>query len=160
MLGYCLLQFYNPMSIESPISKYNRVSNFLPQGWGFFTKDPTEELFDIYEVDHKGMLVQLNESNSSASNLFGFSKKNRFKMIEYAILYENLKGRKWFHTKGLLETDTITEYDTLKLQNDLLILKKNKIYYLAKHSPVPFAWSMKDQEKNKPYEFIKIYVSN
>lgn len=163
---YFLLQYANPLQINSGLYKYNKTSNFFPQGWGFFTRNPQEELVDVYTFDHNNLQKVENKSFSSA-NRFGLSKDIRHNLIEIGNFYELLKsGRKWHSHKGFfdnqyiakLKTDTITVKDSKRYDAGFKILKRKKTYIITRYKPIPFAWSNNNQQQFNNYEVLKVYI--
>ena len=59
----------NPLSLER--SKAVVISQLMPQGWGFYSKDPREEYLNIYTADSE---ISAQWPNMSLSNLFGVDR--------------------------------------------------------------------------------------
>lgn len=160
-LAYSLALNYDPMRVTHKIFNYNKSFYFFPQGWGFFTKSPQEELFSFYELN-KNEVKKITLSTASANNFFGLSKKSR---LSYAEMSEvlgklNIKDSDWYNSKGL-KMDTFVNlpiHDTITVDNKNLFILKNKAYLILKYNTIPFSWSELQQKQNMPYHVIKIYT--
>lgn len=156
-LIYNVLFYYNPLKFTFKSIDAATTFNFFPQGWGFFTKNPKEEMFLVYK-EEKGKFKKVVFENSSKENIFGFSKKVRYENMEYSFLLDAYKGE-WSKLSGdhITKLQDIPINDTIKLRKKFLILKKGT-YCLVKLTHIPFAWSNSNQEEFRPYEIAKIYV--
>lgn len=109
---------------------------FVPQGWGFFTKNPREEVVLVYHQNKEKEWELQSIPNSSPKNMFGLSKRQRRMGMDLSFLLHQMKATKWFTTNTGISlknlespTDTITG-DFEVLEGDILITKSE---------PVPWA---------------------
>jgi antimicrobial peptide system SdpA family protein len=156
-LLFNILFYYNPLKFTFNTINSVKTFSFFPQGWGFFTKNPKEVMFLVYKEEN-GNFKKVVFENSSKENYFGFSKKIRYKNMEYSFLIDSYKG-KWDKLNGdfVKKLKYIKVKDTIKLKKDFLVLT-NGTYCLIKLNSIPFAWSNKNQEAFQPCEIAKIYV--
>lgn len=165
VVGYLVLQFYNPLRVNSTINTYNRAADFFPQGWGFFTRNPQEELIEAFEFS-EGKLIPIASSAFDKSNLYGISKNVRQNLKDIGALQESVKNKKWRSSKGplplhaasQLKADTLKVRDSKTFGENFKIIKRGHTYMLRKYKTVPFAWSNDHQEQYNNYETIKVFI--
>lgn len=114
--------------INYKISK--EINHLLPQGWGFFTKNPREPIFELKEIN--GNLV--SKPNNSLQNKFGFSRGSRKIASEVSMIYAQVQ-KKTLKKKGEI-------YDTVQITNYKLVNKisKDKKYLFIKKEITPWAY--------------------
>jgi len=96
-LIFMLFSVYSDLNYFTPGYKNSKiVSKLLPEGWGFFTRDPREPIYKLYEISDE-KLTRIDMSNSAASTLLGLSRKNRRINIEF------------LRIKGLVADSVFTE---------------------------------------------------
>lgn len=122
-LTFMLFSVYSDLNYFTPGYKNSKIiSKLLPEGWGFFTRDPREPIYKLYKIsDEKLTLVDL--SNSSVSVLLGLSRKNRRKNIEFLRL------------KSLVADSTFTEIplnDWTKVKQIEINEDRGYVYHLLK----------------------------
>jgi len=138
---------------------YEAKKTFLSlslQGWGFFTRNPREEVVDIFKIEgHR--LKKMTVINASASNYFGMSRKSRKIGMEVSVILGKLKKKEgeWKRmTKNepMLHGDPIVPLES----SNLHYLSKGE-YLLTKRVTTPWAWYNK---KNNfiPYEAVRISI--
>lgn len=166
---FCLVLFwfliiYNifissiPIPTSSSYIKQTTIFNIIPQGWGFFTRDPREDEIIFYREDSISKQVSLySKTNSSLEFYFGASRKNRFTGIEMDFIYKNVPKSSW--KKGSTKEfkfDTSTPPDTIKLNFNAQTLKG--YYFVAKQERTPWAWGKNYKKIIMPYEYCKVYI--
>lgn len=114
------------------------INHLLPQGWGFFTKNPREPIFELKELN--GNLVSV--PNNSSKSKFGFSRYSRKIGSEISLIYVQIP-KKSFKKEGEI-------YDTIQVTNYKMIDKiaKDKKYLFIKKEITPLAYY---SYYNKPY---------
>jgi len=88
MLSFITIVFITslPMSVFNiSFSKKYNTGILIPEGWGFFTKNPREKIITMYEIRNNDT-ISLTYKNASSKNYFGLSKKNRRINLESNIL--------------------------------------------------------------------------
>lgn len=66
------------------------VNTILPQGWGFFTKNPRDPNIYLYKL-HKGKIEKVIYTNCHYKNYFGLSKKGRMIAFENTIILKQIE---------------------------------------------------------------------
>lgn len=106
------------------------INHLLPQGWGFFTKNPREPIFELKEIN--GEMV--SAANNTIQNKFGFSRCSRKIGSEVSMIYAQIPK------KSLKKEGEI--YDTVQITNHKLIdkISKDKKYLFIKREITPWAY--------------------
>lgn len=76
----------NPLRLPFEAQIATLLRQFLPQGWGFFTKSPRDEEFYIYRRDAGGWVNAFAGPEASPSNLFGLIRVTRVQGGEMGLL--------------------------------------------------------------------------
>lgn len=132
------------------------VTTILPQGWGFFTKDPREQTYELYCI--KNNVEKLTIKNSSSDNLFGLSRKSRYIAFESsAIIGKIINSKSWQDTAGIYDNFIPKGFTEIPYNKNLMYFPKG--YYIAiRFFPIPWAWHGKNQEKYRKYQCILIRI--
>ncbi|MEZ0184129.1 SdpA family antimicrobial peptide system protein [Flavobacterium oncorhynchi] len=134
------------------------IFNIIPQGWGFFTRDPRENEVWTYKILNNSV-EKISQTNGNLNNLYGASRKNRFIGVELSFLISQINTSSWIKMKGgklILDKKTYTDtiINTLKpcsLKGDFFIVEQERI---------PWAWSKNSDTIVMPYKYSKIYVKS
>lgn len=146
-------------TIDIPINKTfeskTTIFSFIPQGWGFFTRDPRESIINVYKKDDEN-IIKITTPNSTAESFFGMSRKNRLKNIELGIITSKIRDDQWIEGEKNrfilkdIKIDTIAH--NFKPQHFF------GEYYIVEQNRVPWAWSKNYKNLVMPYKYVKIYV--
>jgi antimicrobial peptide system SdpA family protein len=147
-------------SIVSPLSDSQKanISFFFPEGWGFFTKNPRDEILtDIYKIEN-GKLNLVTIPNSSSENLLGFSRKSRFISAEATKLSVLVGENGWQNSVNWIEHKILPKNKNKVilppvLKSQLRYFKSGE-YLLVRYKITPWAWTTKNQERFNLF-FIK-----
>ncbi len=123
---------------ENPISPHPKTAHYirklLPQGWGFFTRDPREPALIMYRVNDDNSLCLITLPNSSQLNCYGFSRKSRRLHLEFLRLQNLIPQELWkrCHNKSLSFLEQLTPTG-IKSNEEFLFLTAAK-YVLLRYS--------------------------
>lgn len=97
-VGACLLVAvsllpYSPLRSSFSFLDEESVTKIVPQGWGFFTKDPQEVRVHYFSQVDDGSWINADIANSDSENLFGASRVARLRGIEYGTLISENQTR-------------------------------------------------------------------
>lgn len=154
-----ILVFFSSFKDQVIISKNNQqtISNLLPQGWGFFTKDPRDPLLEVYKINSKNELERVTLLNFDSQTYYGLSRKARFLGCESSEVTGSLKKYKWstdiYSNIYNLKKGVVAKYNEKKLK----YLKKGSYLFLT-YKIVPFAWIKNGQEKFNPISYIHVNI--
>ncbi|SDK49815.1 antimicrobial peptide system protein, SdpA family [Actinopolyspora mzabensis] len=130
------------------------VHDVLPQGWGFFTRDPREPAITIWEPIGQNRWEQTSAiSNAAPKSLFGFDRTVRTEQYEIDALTQNTSSAGWEECKSGdvsqclknfhgSKTSTRSSGEDLRFCGELALVQQ---------SPVPWAWA--GTETMMPAEF-------
>lgn len=141
-----------PLSLSYPNA--NVIYTLVPQGFGFFTRDPQEVQVLAYTKTEEGYTL-LNKSNATPSYLFGLSRTSRKENIELGYIMGQLNPQQWRTCSENWITcipDTIVNvksgFDNPLVTGELLLVSKK---------PVPWAWS-RAEKIEMPCTVIRINI--
>lgn len=144
---------FNPIRYKTSNLNTN-LQFFLPQGWGFFTRNPREEIVQVYEyIENHWELITI--PNSSPQRVFGISKKQRRIGLDLTFLLSELQDNEWHTTLGNPVENQYQISDTLKGNFEFL----NGPLLITKHNPIPWAWNSL-ASVSQSTQFLTIYVEN
>lgn len=132
------------------------VSHLLPEGWGFFTRNPREALVDAYQVSAAG-LKPLPLRNTSAANLVGISRKARFVGFELAKAIGYIPQQEWKHARGDLQKNIPAKPYPIELKEKLKYFPAGE-YLFVQYKQMPWAWAKQSQESFRPYLVSRIKI--
>ena len=138
------------------------ITNFLPQGWNFFTRDPRLPKYFIY-TKKNGLFINEIIPCNSVKNA-GFNRISRKKGGELISIMEQLKNKKWIESYGNISS--INNSDIIFCE--VYVVKKNKFienfatgtYYIEKIEHIPWLWSKVVNDSKPPSQFIKIILED
>jgi len=140
---------------------FKKNVNFaFPQGWGFFTRNPREAHFEIYEIaKESGNISQLLHKNTSFKNLCGLSRNNRYIGYELSKLIGYIPKAAWKNRAGFVLTENLpdTTY-TLEVNELLQTFDSDREYLFVQFKPIPYAWASQNQEQHRPYLAARIKI--
>jgi len=151
--------FKSSVPVPSEQSYRNKVMlfNFIPQGWGFFTRDPREDQVSYYKVDKATRRIErFTESNSGASSFFGASRKNRLKGFEMGMITAKINDSLWMREEGgnvfflddkILPDTIVNHFKPNNIEGDFFVVKQKRV-----------PWAKKAENIVMPYQYVKIHV--
>jgi antimicrobial peptide system SdpA family protein len=142
---------YNLLHEKSSLK--NPVTAFLPQGWGFFTKNPKEHYqINIFDYDSG---EKITKKNSHFKYFFGFSKKGRKLQMEAMIISQNIEDSLWIN-EYKLEKGNNVEFHKISDEN-LYFLRKGK-FVLIRHKTIPYLWrNLPQAQKSKQLIYVELF---
>lgn len=152
-VNYVFLLFTSSIGYNIQTQKYfitKLVNKISPQGWGFFTRSPREDLVDVFMLNNDFIALEFMPQNSAPSNFWGLDKKTRMKGFETSIILDAIKQEKWYNSKQ--ENPSFIQ---IKLPT-LHYFKKDTKYVLVKYKTIPYLWQK--YVKYPPKQFIYIEI--
>jgi len=145
----CFIIYYSHLDI-SIVNNNNILSStlrdFIPQGWGFFTRNCKEYQFDYYLNGHK---IDLNIGN--VKDLLGIKRTARYKARELSFLTSLSTDKiNWRNNLDSCELYSIS-VDKYKINSI-----DTGIYTIVKFKPIPWAWYSVTNQYENPKKFLKV----
>jgi antimicrobial peptide system SdpA family protein len=148
---------FNTLAIPDHIR--GRVMTFLPEGWGFFTKNPRDPEMQV-AILRDGTLHQLNIGSSfQARYAFGFSRNPRGQGLEIDELLEQLRDSRLWHS---CQHATNSCAEALAPQKRILNSVRKATFcgdlILFERGPVPWAYRKTQPTMNMPSRLTRVEV--
>jgi antimicrobial peptide system SdpA family protein len=151
---------------HSPISFSRNISTgtvlFIPEGWGFFSKSPRDDIFEIYVRKNNNWQMIRTLPFGSARNYFGLKRDARATGVEFALLSHLTKEEDWRKVNDKKECfQYSTPVDTLiNIQNMPLIC--GDVMFVT-YPQIPWAWYA--NQKNRigvpaKFSIVKVICKN
>ncbi|EJR26667.1 MULTISPECIES: SdpA family antimicrobial peptide system protein [Bacillus] len=145
---------------DSPIRKeekgFNMAIQFMPQGWGFFSKSPRDETIFVHELQGSN---HIQWPNNTAENLFGISRKGRGQGIELGLITSSLKKEDWITCDdGIKECKKKEKLNAIEVENSTPVPNVCGPYIVETREPVPWAWAKITDGENYPTKIVKVNV--
>jgi antimicrobial peptide system SdpA family protein len=145
---------FNPLKFSYRYSSL--IYTLLPQGWGFFTRDPREAQTMVYRPEGSAFRL-VNKSNGEASYLFGLSRVSRRQNIELGQIIATIPSQAW---------TPCSSRNLSSCLSDSLVVRKNPFksplikgeYVLVSTNPIPWAWSHSRKPVVMPFKTVRLYV--
>lgn len=135
------------------------IGRLSPQGWGFFTKDPQDELVHVMRRTEGEWQLADPEPSGSPSHLFGFRRELRARGVEVGLLTQALgRADQWHECKGAPSSCV----DALPLAAVVQNPSPSPFYcgelVVYRQEPVPWAWSKANRPVVMPSFLARIEV--
>jgi len=142
----------NPLSLSK--DKTNIIQSYIPQSWGFFSIDPTEEELNVYSLEDEDKLVW---PNNRIKNIFGLSRYGRAQGTEIGLLQSEISTEEWSSCEDdpvscLLDEPKIHITNTTPkptLCGDIGI---------AMETAIPWSWSKNADQINMPSKVVRMSI--
>lgn len=145
-----------PIPSNETFKRKALIFNIIPQGWGFFTRDPRENEIWTYQILDNSIL-KVTETNGNLNSFYGASRRNRLINIELGFLVSQIHASSWIKMKGgKLIFDKKIHTDTIINSFNPLTIKGS--FFIVEQERVPWAWSKNSDTIIMPYKYTKIYV--
>jgi len=131
-----------------------KISTVLPQGWGFFSKDPRENVIQIESIDDA---QNVNYPNMTLKNGFGLIRKGRSQAVEIGKITEEIPKDAWKNCANCSRNDMLkSDYYNIKDDSSRPLLKGN--YLLTENKVVPWSYAKYYKDKLTPIKYLKVKV--
>lgn len=132
--------------VTEALSSHSKIfQQVAPQGFGFYSKSPTEESIS-FESEH----VQL--PTAIPKNIFGLSRYGRAQAIELGKLYEEITDEYWGSCESEKECDQV-----LNEIKPYKVVKNSDMEHLSKgeyiiNSQEPISWYFREYKDTTSFE--------
>lgn len=126
----------------------------IPQGWGFFSKDPREETLYVEELKNSS---ELQWPNNNIKNFFGISRYGRSQGTEVGIIQQKIPNDKWKNCKQGIDSCR-DKVNTVTVYNDIPKTSVCGNYIFYKSEPVPWSWNKYTKQTEYNSKAIRVNV--
>ncbi|MBA2175829.1 SdpA family antimicrobial peptide system protein [Halobacillus locisalis] len=146
---------YTPFQLSDSVR--SKVSAHALQGWGFFSKSPRDELYDVH-ILNEGNDQKVNWPNNIPSNFFGLSREGRAQGIESGTLYSQISSLETNECEGNIEEclrEAKVAKEVVNNDNDPTLCGTVGFSF---QKPIPWAWSDYYSKEDIESKVIKVEV--
>ncbi len=149
---------FNP--IQTPHKVRSSAFSISPQGWGFFTRNPREDMSDIYAIAEDKQLKKMILPNASAKYFYGFNRGIRFGGSRLGVFMEQVPEKQWknfndFYSIILDSVPVVAVSNPYKTK----IFFDNTSYLITLTKRVPWAWSKHKKSEDMPLKAVIVKVN-
>ncbi len=130
----------------------------MPQGWGFFTRNPRENQLFLFRVVDNSLELVNNSENSLSHNLYGLRRIHSAIGIEFGVLLNRVKDSDWIECDSSIYScvqNEVIPSVIIKNMNPEPILCGD--FVVVEQEVVPWVW-YNSSNINMPLKFTKISV--
>jgi antimicrobial peptide system SdpA family protein len=149
---------YNP--VRPPLLESLRTQVWMPEGWGFFTRNPREERIFLFSSDHGSWIKAALPPLGQPKYMMGLDRAPRAQGVEMAMLLAAQPLRtSWKHCEGA-PTQCLERQETasLKVKNRSPNPSLCGLIGFVKRAPVPWAWSNSPKPVVMPSSTARVEV--
>ncbi len=131
----------NPISL--PLGQSLAIKSLIPQGWGFFTRNPREPQILFFEESMPGQWEEVNLSNRQVRHFFGLGRGNRFEMMALQTSLQGVPEDQWRDCSGPTRkyTDSVPDaYFTTGPTGPLARVVRAECFIARIQEVVPWSW--------------------
>ncbi|MFB1052091.1 SdpA family antimicrobial peptide system protein [Paraliobacillus sp. JSM ZJ581] len=135
------------------------MQSWFPQGWGFYSKDPTESA--LYMYDYETFEPSTNWPNNTKENLFGLKRAGRAQGIEAGLIQFKIPGESWVTCEDAPSTCAIENdgLEAVEIENESPYPTICGEHIIVQQEPVPWAWSKYKETTVMPSEIVRVNVT-
>ncbi len=134
----------------------------IPQGWGFFTRDPREPRIIPFGLRSEGEWTELGLGpHGRARWLFGLDRRSRAQGLEIGTLFGAVGDDAWFDCGGPTPMEPHACLDAaspLPVENPSPIPSLCGEVGLVRREPVPWAWRRAADRIEMPAQVLRLSV--
>lgn len=145
-------------TLRLPLQKQLQLARIIPQGWGFFTRNPREPIVLVYRKSDGEWQPAWLGPQGRARYLFGFNRRPRAQGVELGLLFEDIPRDGWRSCRGspaecLAEVQPLGAIENTSPRGSLCGL-----IGFVRREPVPWAWSRSSRPIVMPAEVLAMEV--
>lgn len=149
---------YNPLS--PGMKEKQGVMSVVPEGWGFFTRNPREVDQHLYFYKNNKWVRNPNSPISSWRNTFGLNRFPRAQSVELGMILSNINDTCWKTASINLEHNNISDIASIEVFNDSPYPTITGRICILQQEPIPWAWSWNKDELAMPSKYVIVDVKN
>lgn len=130
----------------------------MPQGWGFFSRDPREEDLFVFELNKNHWQKSSHAPISNIHNCFGINRFPRAQSVELAMLMSGIqeKSRKSYAVN--INAMTLKDTVALAVRNTSPYPTLKGKLCIVKQQPIPWAWAWNERKLQMPAKYLVLQI--
>ncbi|WP_338473376.1 SdpA family antimicrobial peptide system protein (plasmid) [Niallia sp. XMNu-256] len=143
----------NPLTLNK--TNDTLFSQLLPQGWGFFSKNPREEFLNVYSTNSE---ISAQWPNMKLTNLFGVDRTGRAQGTELGLIIPELQETDFKECNKDIDDCIADMKDVQPIEIYNSTPKKTLCgeQYITLQEPMPWAWSSSTERTYKSSKLAKV----
>lgn len=147
-----------PNPIQLPLEDHNPFPKLLPQGWGFFTRNPRSMGLTGTVRTSAGTWQPPASADRRWPRLVEFSRRRKLVGVEVGVILDQIGEPQWQDCKqtpaACLETAPISN----QLNNPMPQPSLCGDVGIFRQEPIPWAWSQASDETVMPSQVLRLQV--
>lgn len=131
------------------------IGSFIPQGWGFFTRDPREPRLFIYKQNLSKAWIRDNSQNNFSLHNFGLKRDSRFKMMVLSQALKTIPITKWI-AKRDYDKYNVNDVPEITIKNPNLPDFMLTSYLLINKKITPWSWRNFEDKTGMQINLIRV----
>jgi len=137
------------------------VKRLLPEGFGFFTRDPRENKMVFYRIEN-GIFHKFMDKDSKAIEALYFSRKVRAINLEAGTIYESLVGNaNWYECNNITRDKCFLDEKVplVEIQNSTKHALICGDFIVQIYETLPWAWSSSFSQELMPSNVVRLKIA-
>lgn len=143
---------YNPFSVRY----HTRIYKLIPEGFGFFTKNPREQSRFIYKLNQFGKYDLISCRGSELTNVFGLFRNGRKRNVEMASILAQIQDSAWI-SGNLQKFDIQCDGKLINICNPIIAPEFIGDFIIVMQDRTPWPWANNTQFV-MPYKKIRCRI--
>jgi len=147
---------YNPLTLDLPAERGIRM--LMPEGWGFFTRDPREPDITTYVKSKGSWYRSPNMPIANAANLFGINRFPRAQSVELGMLLHDVPAEWWRPCRSNIDA-CLQSIPAKPVTNTSPFPVFRDTIGLVRQEPIPWAWAAHRNSITMPAFIVILQVN-
>ncbi|WP_246062808.1 SdpA family antimicrobial peptide system protein [Paenibacillus ehimensis] len=139
-----------------PLKEELKIIQWFPQGWGFYSKNPREPYFYVYEVPGNKLAGQW--PNNRVDNAFGLLRFGRSQGVEAGLLTSKIPSNSLTECKEN-PVECLNQLQAIEVENPSPFPTICGDVGFVYQEPIPWAWSKGGEETVMPSKLVRVKVA-
>lgn len=168
LVSFIILSLFSAYIGSNPLApgyaNAYQLTKIIPEGWGFFTRNPREPVYKFYECDGDSF-AQMNLHNNSFRSLAGLSKINRRYNLELQRLKPLIPDSVYVEAEDLSsisfneKNEDIFQIEDIRGM-DYHFIEENKVYAISVELIKPWLYVNKNIKYDNKFKIAKFKFTN
>jgi len=153
------VSFVGKGAVEARPDIVRKVSSILPQGWGFFTRDPREDITEVYRYDNNKQFERFIRNNAEPAYLFGAIRTGRIRSLELGQILSHIADSNWIRGTGNYYRVADSLHAIPITWSSLTQSFTPGNYLLIKQQRPPWIWQQNINSSKIPFKAVMIKIT-